>query len=214
MRPDYYLIFRYTDTCKILYQENISLDLGDGEVTLDRIYTSMVPADLKHIHTMDQVMIQLIRERRLQPWDYIYKICGNVVSANSKLKRLMRSSMLIHCDHHGKASLGFMCFHDVSGMVSSIRPNSYEIACEPELAFLTDEIEERLRKIKGPKIGLTRREKEIVQCIHKGMSSKAIASDLFISPATVNTHRQNMLRKWEVPNTAALLRRITEEDCL
>ena len=110
----------------------------------------MLQQDLEHILSTDRVMVQLIHERKLQPWDYIYKICGNVVSPNPELKRLMRSSILIHRDPHGKASLGFMCFHDVSGMVSSIKPNGYEIAVEPELEFLCDEIEARLRKMNGP----------------------------------------------------------------
>ncbi len=54
----------------------------------------------------------------------------------------------------------------------------------------------------------------IVQCIGKGMSSKEIASSLFISVATVNTHRQNMLRKCEVSNTTALIEKCKELDLL
>ncbi|MEO6132648.1 MAG: LuxR C-terminal-related transcriptional regulator [Saprospiraceae bacterium] len=211
LRPDYYLIFRYADTCKILYQENINLDLGGIEVSLENIYKYMMPSDLEHIRNTDQVMIQLIQERQLQPWDYIYKICGNMMSPNTGLKRLMRSSILIHRDHYGKASLGLMCFNDVTSMVSSIKPKSFELSCEPDLAFLSAEVESRLNNKQLPKIGLTRREKEIVQCLRKGMNSKDISSSLFISVATVNTHRQNMLRKWEVPNTAALLERVSEE---
>jgi len=211
LRPDYFLIFRYTETCKILYQENISLDLGGPEASLENIYKSLVPGDLRHIRDTDQVMIQLIQERKLLPWDYTYKICANVICPNPELKRIMRSSILIHRDHHGKSSLGLMCFHNVSSMISSIKPNSFELSCEPELDFLTAEVESRLKKIQDPKIQLTPREREILLCIRKGMSSKEIASILFISIATVNTHRQNMLRKWEVPNTAALIERVTEE---
>lgn len=214
LRPDYYLIFRFGDTCKILYQENVNLDLGGLDVNLENVYKCIVRQDLEHIVSTDKVMIQLIQERMLQPWDYIYKICGNVNSPNPGLKRLMRSSILIHRDPHGKEHLGFMCFHDVSAMVSSIKPNGYEIACEPELDFLSDEIGSRLRKMKGPRMELTRREKEIIECLRKGLSSKEIAGALFISVATVNTHRQNMLRKWEVTNTAALLQKCIEEDLL
>jgi len=213
-RPDYFLIFHYTDSCKILYQENINLDLGGANVTLENIYKYVAPADLQHMRQTDKIMIQLIQERKLLPWDYIYKICANITSPNTEMKRLMRSSILIHRDQHGKSNLGLMYFHDVSGLVSSIKPNNYEIACEPELAFLSDEIENRLRKSEGPKINLTRREKEILRCIRTGMSSKEIGTALFISTATVNTHRQNMLRKWEVKNTASLIEKCVERDLL
>jgi DNA-binding CsgD family transcriptional regulator len=205
LRPDFYLIFSYTDSFKILYQENINLDFGGLAVTLNNINSMMLPADQKHFSNMDETMSNLIRERQLQPWDYILKTCGNINSPNPQLKRLMRTNILIHSNRNGQASIGFMCFHDITDMVSAVKPNGFEISCETELSFLSKEIEERLKKYQGNAVKPTRREVEIIQCIRKGMSSKEIASTLYISVATVNTHRQNMLRKWEVPNTAALI---------
>ena len=93
-------------------------------------------------------------------------------------------------------------------MVSTIKPNGFELSTEPDLQFLSDEMEARLKKFQDAQVKVTHRESEIIQCIRKGMSSKEIASSLYIAVATVNTHRQNMLRKWEVPNTAALLEKL------
>ena len=52
-----------------------------------------------------------------------------------------------------------------------------------------------LSKTELPFPRLTRREKEILQLLAKGHGSKQIASMLFISPKTVDNHRQNMLHK-------------------
>jgi len=52
---------------------------------------------------------------------------------------------------------------------------------------------------------LTRREKEILQLLSEGMTSNEIASHLFLSNYTVDTHRKNMLQKFNVHNTQALL---------
>lgn len=49
---------------------------------------------------------------------------------------------------------------------------------------------------------LTKREKEILQFISDGKVSKQIANQLHISVHTVNTHRQNIIEKMEVANTA------------
>ncbi len=49
---------------------------------------------------------------------------------------------------------------------------------------------------------LTNREKEVLQLISKGNVSKQIADELHISIHTVNTHRQNIIEKMEVANTA------------
>jgi DNA-binding CsgD family transcriptional regulator/PAS domain-containing protein len=49
---------------------------------------------------------------------------------------------------------------------------------------------------------LSFREKEILQLLGKGLISKQIADKLFISVNTVNTHRQRIIEKLNVNNTA------------
>ncbi len=53
---------------------------------------------------------------------------------------------------------------------------------------------------------LTNREKEIIQLIFKGFTSKRIAVEMGISYFTVETHRKNILRKIELHSTAELIR--------
>lgn len=53
---------------------------------------------------------------------------------------------------------------------------------------------------------LTRREKEILLLISDGHISKQIANRLNISTHTVNTHRQNIIEKMKVSNTAEAVR--------
>lgn len=52
---------------------------------------------------------------------------------------------------------------------------------------------------------LTRREKEILQLLSKGLTSHEIAEKLFLSTFTVDTHRRNMLQKFNVHNTQGLI---------
>jgi len=53
---------------------------------------------------------------------------------------------------------------------------------------------------------LTRREKEVLGLIAEGLTNNAIAAQLFISPTTVDTHRKNLLAKFDAKNTASLIR--------
>lgn len=53
---------------------------------------------------------------------------------------------------------------------------------------------------------LTRREKEVLLLIAEGLTNAQIAAQLFVSVTTVNTHRQNLLMKFEVSNTASLIK--------
>lgn len=54
---------------------------------------------------------------------------------------------------------------------------------------------------------LSRREKEVLRWIIQEHTNNEIAEKLNISPATVISHRKNMLRKLEVKNTAGLVRK-------
>jgi DNA-binding NarL/FixJ family response regulator len=51
---------------------------------------------------------------------------------------------------------------------------------------------------------ITPREKEVLQLVSKGQSTKQIADNLGISIRTVESHRVNMLKKLKVGNTAEL----------
>ena len=53
---------------------------------------------------------------------------------------------------------------------------------------------------------LTRREKEVLILIAEGLTNPQIAEQLFVSVTTVNSHRQNLLIKFEVSNTASLIK--------
>ncbi len=72
--------------------------------------------------------------------------------------------------------------------------------------YLSDEASQTLRRNESTNILLTRREKEVLELIAEGMTNNVIAQKLFISPATVDTHRKNLLAKLDAKNTASLIR--------
>ncbi len=53
---------------------------------------------------------------------------------------------------------------------------------------------------------LTRRERQVLKLISKGLTSRQIAEKLGISKLTIDTHRKNIQRKLEVSNTVELLK--------
>jgi len=52
---------------------------------------------------------------------------------------------------------------------------------------------------------LTKREKQILQMVAQGKTSNAIAEELFLSPLTVDTHRKNLLQKFQAKNSTELI---------
>ncbi len=53
---------------------------------------------------------------------------------------------------------------------------------------------------------LTSREREVLALIAEGFTNPQIADKLFVSPATVDSHRKNLLTKLKVKNTASLIK--------
>ncbi len=77
--------------------------------------------------------------------------------------------------------------------------------------YFSWEVDPGNRKVAEEEIPvLTKREKMILDLLAKGHSNKRIAADLFISAPTVDSHRMNLLRKFQVHNVAALIHRASE----
>ncbi|WP_426477615.1 response regulator [Chryseobacterium sp. CBSDS_008] len=57
---------------------------------------------------------------------------------------------------------------------------------------------------------LTKREKQILQLVARGKTSNMIAEELFLSPLTVDTHRKNLLQKFQAKNSTELINRAVQ----
>lgn len=53
---------------------------------------------------------------------------------------------------------------------------------------------------------LTRRERDVLERIAEGLTNQQIAQQLFVDVSTVSSHRKNLLAKYNVQNTAALVK--------
>lgn len=58
------------------------------------------------------------------------------------------------------------------------------------------------------------REKEVLRLIAYEYTSKEIAEQLYLSPYTIDSHRKRMMERWQVKNTAGLIRRGFESGVL
>jgi len=63
-------------------------------------------------------------------------------------------------------------------------------------------------------IKLTRREKEVLQCIYQELTTQETAKKLFISPKTVETHRMNLMSKFGAKNSVGIIKAAIEKELL
>lgn len=81
--------------------------------------------------------------------------------------------------------------------IERVMQNKTYMSHEAALAVRKQDAEE------GPV--LTRREKEVLALIAAGMTNQEIADKIFVSVTTVETHRKNLLQKFDARNVAALV---------
>ncbi|MBN8693424.1 MAG: response regulator transcription factor [Bacteroidetes bacterium] len=85
--------------------------------------------------------------------------------------------------------------------------------------YFSTEVTSRLmnnysEKSSNPNDLLTKREKEILKYIAKGLTDKEIAEIVFLSPLTITTHRKNILSKLGLKNKVELTRFAIEHNLL
>ena len=76
----------------------------------------------------------------------------------------------------------------------------------PEIAGVVVAARNEAAPAHAPRSTVGKREREIVQLVAEGQSSAAIAARMHISPATVDTHRRNVMRKLGLHSIAELTR--------
>lgn len=76
--------------------------------------------------------------------------------------------------------------------------------------YLSKELYDNIKNNQAQQSILTRREKDVLKLLAKGLTNTEISRQLFISITTVDTHRKHLLAKLEVGNTALLISKATQ----
>lgn len=80
--------------------------------------------------------------------------------------------------------------------------------------YLSGDAFQMLRTKESTKIILTRREKEVLELIADGLTNNEIAVKLFVSVTTVDSHRKNLLSKFQARNIASLVKMAVQMDLI
>ena len=76
--------------------------------------------------------------------------------------------------------------------------------------ILSAEIEPIMNQSDSSVPKITQREHEVLRLMITGKTTPQIAEKMFISPLTVESHRRNLLQKFNVSNSASLIHKATE----
>lgn len=128
-----------------------------------------------------------------------------------KVKVLVVSSTTNPIRIQKALNLGAMGFVNKSEKVSLIYDALQSIA--QDKIYLSKMGNEAISKLVDSDTGveyLTTREQEVLELIIEGLDYDAIGNQLFLSPRTVQKHKENILSKFEVSNKTELYKKIKD----
>jgi len=159
----------------MLYLESEKVDLILLDITLPDVNGMDLCLKIKKKYRSTIVLILSNRTERSIVVQTIQNGASGYLLKNSSLDELRRCI--------AEAVKGSICYSkEVTEILS--RPSRNELLAAPRL---------------------TKREKQILELIAQGKTSQAIGDELFLSPLTIDTHRKNLLQKFQVKNVAELI---------
>ena len=170
-------------------------EIKDLSFFYDRIH----PEDVESVKDLTANAIDALSGKsKIKLHDHVFHLTYRMKHKNGSYVHVQRQTGLLTRDENYNMLTSFGIYTDVTHLTNSTEVQSMMSGSEiPGYKFGEHESNSK------PKF--TRREREIIDELALGLSSKEIADKLYIAKETVNTHRRNMLRKAGVNNSTNLI---------
>ena len=211
----YYFIFNFLTLEVELVHNGVKKILGlePEQLTLDKLGEIMLPEDREKFHekeaTAGNFLFNKISKEDIPLYKVVYLM--RLKHINGKYKTILHQSKALVTSDDGKIQQVLVIHTDVSylnipfdhkiSFISDKRPSFYALESGNNFKMLEDNFHELL----------TQREKEIIKKLSEGRNFNEIASLLYLSPHTINTHKRNILKKVNCKNSTELVAKCIRE---
>jgi hypothetical protein len=163
--------------------------------------TTTHPDDLKRHHLARSKLISVAEEL------YIQKSGTRIISANFRGRKpgtteyadYLYQSFLFYSQIPYPSTFLILVITDISEFEKPFKGFHYYIGNDPKIFRFPD------KELLTSGLIFSHSEFEIIELINQGLNTKDIASRLFRSPLTINTHRSNIIRKAGKSSMAAVI---------
>ncbi|MEO6282978.1 MAG: LuxR C-terminal-related transcriptional regulator [Dyadobacter sp.] len=168
--------------------------------------SNLKPADFDGLQVMSSIMtdhVSGLSTERLKTFKALFDF--QMVGEDGSINRVVQEGVSLKRNSDGHIVFLLAL---ISNITSMKRENRQHLRLTDQLEDLIFEVNNETGKCRRLE-NLSRRELQIARLIGKQLTSEEIAKSLFISVHTVNTHRQNMLKKLDMGDTMELLNFLT-----
>jgi len=208
VKPDFLFILDLRNPeSRIVFQKNYKLFNNEGtkDVDLEMILGSLDSENLSTLLEIDIISAQFIVKYFKEPFQYLMHVCLPVELVKGNKQHLLRTGTVLSMDKDGIPHFVLGYFNDMTKLSTVSTTLDYFISSNELKPKEIADLEGEFTKLLKSKSKLTKREGEILDEIKRGLTSEGISNKLNISKATVDTHRQNMIKKYKVSNILELI---------
>lgn len=161
-----------------------------------------LPEDMNGLGEISKLVnayIPNLNKEQLKKFRSIYDY--QMIGEDGKVRRVCQESIALKTDENGNIIYFLAYVSDISHFKRAGKQHIHLSGGDTSELYEIDNSTNICKKL----LVLSKREMEITQLLGTGMLSEQVAEKLFISVNTVNTHRQNILRKLGLIDTTELL---------
>lgn len=164
--------------------------------------SKMLPADLDGFRQMSEITTNYVRSLSDEAMKSFKSFIDlQVVGEDGKVNRVLHEGVSLKRDPEGNITFMLALISKITNLKRDNRQHLRLTDVNNHLIFEINNADNSCRQLEK----MTDRELQIARLTGKKLTSEEIAKALFISIHTVNTHRQNMLRKFDMADTMELL---------
>ena len=186
---------------KITFSKGVEEFLGytDNELDPQLIFNICHPDDKKFVtRIIKGVVIHCSKNNISGNGEYL-NMTFRVLKKDGTYVNILRQSSTYHYDMEGRFISSLSLLTDIT-FIKNINRVEWDIyAKDLDIAMVKESVFKEFNKF------FTKREKEVIIALAKGLTNDQIAEKLFISKHTVSTHRKNILAKSKCSNARELV---------
>lgn len=201
----YYYIFNIKESKFDFMSKEVEKVLGYGPDELDvySLVNKIHPDDQPWFLNIESKVVEFFSKLKIEQIpNYKVRYDYRIKKSNGEYIRILQQVVTIQYSATGGLLKTFGVHTDISHLKMDGNPVLSFIGLNGEPSFIDVDIK---KVFPVPSGFLSGRECEILSLLVDGKETKEIAVALFISPATVSTHRKNLLAKTKARNTSEMI---------
>lgn len=216
--PFYFYIVDFFDREIKYMHPNIEaiLGLSQKNTTFDDIISRIHPDDMEYVAKAESKVLSYIYENigRENVTKYKMSYCFRFKTADNSYQLFQHQALILTTDEDGGFSKSLNIHTNINHLtdVNNFKATVMSID-EDQPSFFTLDVLKSEEQYNENNL-FSKREKEVINLLAKGLSTEDIAATLYLSANTIATHRKNILNKADCKNTTELIVKCIREGLL